>query len=189
MSEENMMTEESKKTVISFIAGLLVGGLLVFIFSEPAANNPTPNATNDSENSQVSATEEVDEMEDVDNETVVASSGTVNTIVPSQVISDGVIVVANQDAGEVVELDSVEFPADAGWIGVRDYENGQMTGLLGVSRFNLSEGLTPDSVRLLRATVAGKTYAVIFYADNGDKTFSLANDAQLTGVMETFEAK
>lgn len=186
MSEENMMTEENKKTVIAFIAGLLVGGLLVFIFSEPAAKNVTSNTTNDNETSEVSADDETEKNE---NKTVEVSNETVNTTAPSRVISDGAIVVADQDAGDTVKLDSVEFPADAGWIGVRDYENGQMSGLLGVSRFNLADGLTPDSIRLLRATVAGNTYAVIFYADNGDKTFSLANDAQLTGVMETFEAK
>ncbi len=186
MSEENMMSEENKKTVISFIAGLLVGGLLVFIFSEPAANKAVPNTTNDNENGEVSVNDEADKA---DEKTVEVSTGTVNTTAPSQVISDGAIAVSDQDAGKVVELDSVEFPADAGWIGVRDYENGQMSGLLGVARFNIEEGLTPDTISLLRATVAGKTYAVIFYADNGDKTFSLANDAQLTGVMETFEAK
>lgn len=188
MSEENMVTEENKKTVISFIAGLLVGGLLVFIFAEPAAVKSLQNSASDNEELEVVKD---DKTTEVDDKTVAVSSGSVNvnTVAPSQVISDGRIVVADQDAGEVVALDAVEFPADSGWIGVRDYANGQMSGLLGVARFNLDEGLTPDSVRLLRATVAGNTYAVTFYADNGDKTFSLANDAQLTGVMETFEAK
>ncbi len=182
-----MMTEENKKTIISFIAGLLVGGLLVFIFSEPPAD-----AVKQSADGSESAVEVSNDQKGADENNKVTASGDVTkpTVPAEVVISDqGAISVADQSAGDTVSLDSVEFPAKAGWIGVRDYENGQMSGLLGVARFNTDEGLLPDSVRLLRATEAGQTYAVVFYSDNGDKTFSLATDGQFSGVMETFEAQ
>lgn len=183
------MTEENKKTIISFIAGLLVGGLLVFIFSEPATDSVKQS------NNEVEQSGEVSEATDGDKTTdegdrVVDRNGAAPTSPAAVIISDkGAIGVIDQRAGNVVKLETVEFPAKAGWIGVREYENGQLSGLLGVARFNTDEGLLPESVQLLRSTVAGKTYAVVFYSDNGDKTFSLATDGQFSGVMETFKVE
>lgn len=182
-----MMTEENKKTIIFFIAGLLVGGLLVFIFSEPPADAVKQSADDSEATASVSDDQEGGE----DSNLVKERQDAVKPSAPAEIAisGKGAITVADQSAGEVVALDSVEFPAKAGWIGVRDYQGGQLTGLLGVARFDTEEGLLPDSVRLLRATEAGKTYAVVFYSDNGDKTFSLATDGQFSGVMETFEAR
>ena len=88
-----------------------------------------------------------------------------------------------------VSLSNVTFPADAGWVGIRDYEGGQLTGLLGVARFNKAENLTPTEVTLLRPTVSGKTYAIVFYSDNGDKVFDLATDAQVDAEVSSFVAR
>lgn len=180
------MSEENKKTIISFIAGLLVGGLLVFIFSEPATE-----MTKQNDDAPVEVAETSNK--DAENKGKEAATDTepVAPEAPAEVIvsNEGAIAVGDQPAGDTVELDSVEYPAKSGWIGVRDYENGQMSGLLGVARFHTDEGLLPESVQLLRSTEAGKTYAVVFYSDNGDKTFSLATDGQFSGVMETFKAE
>ena len=186
MSEQNTMTEENKKTIIAFIAGLLVGGLLVFIFSEPATSEVEVE-NNEPTETEVSTEENMDE--DEDDETIENTSTTSTSGTPSEVTGDGSIDVDNQPAGDVVTLTDVEFPANNGWVGVRDYVDGQMTGVLGVARFSVAEGLTPSSVKLLRSTEAGKTYAVVFYSDNGDKMFSLATDVQLGGAMETFMAR
>lgn len=184
MAEENNMTEENKKTIISFIAGLLIGGLLVFIFIEPATDTVPSDDTNNDEKTEVSNEDEEDAS--TDEVAIVTKEDTKPTPV---VTKDGAIKVDDQSAGSIVTFESVEFPANTGWIGIRDYVDGQMTGLLGVSRFEVSVGLLPSSVRLLRPTVKGSTYAVVFYSDNGDRQFNLATDAQLAGVMETFKAE
>lgn len=191
MAEENTMSEESKKTIISFIAGLLIGGLLMFIFIEPAADTKSPANDDQEQASDTVSDDNTSDEEDANDDNSDEASDDVQDDSDAEpvVTSDGDINVEDQAAGSVVELDSVEYPAKTGWIGVRDYVDGQMTGLLGVVRFDTNVGLAPESVTLLRPTVAGNTYAVVFYSENGDKKFSLATDSQLSGVMETFKAK
>ena len=190
MAEVNNMTEENKKTIISFIAGLLIGGLLVFIFIEPA-KDMTPGEDNDQdEETEMTDDEEMDEENDEKDEAEEVSTPDEEDNTPAPVTTgDGAIEVGDQSAGGTVTFDSVEFPTNTGWIGVREYENGQMTGLLGVARFDTRVGLVPTSVKLLRPTVKGNTYAVVFYSENGDRQFSLATDVQMAGVMETFKAE
>lgn len=180
MSEQINFTEENKKTVISFIVGLIIGGLLVYIFALPT--NDTSTKTNDSDKKSEVSTEKNKSEDEVD------QAPTSSTAV-SPVVRDGSVVVKDQSAGNYVELGNVTFPADEGWVGVRDYENGQLTGLLGVSRFNSVENLYPTGINLLRSTESGKTYAVVFYNDNGDKVFNLATDAQIQTSVTTFVAR
>lgn len=188
MAEQVKITEENKKTIVAFIAGLLIGGLLVFIFSMPQDTaNRTENNNDNDDNGEMTDDNDTDsELDDVD-----APNDTTATSVPSVTLNvgTGAIEVDDQAAGDAVQLKSVTFPADAGWIGVRDYNNGQMSGLLGVARWNKDEGLSPVVVPLVRATEAGKTYAVVFYSDNGDKEFNLATDAQIDSELTTFEAE
>lgn len=182
---ELKMTEENKKTITAFIAGLLIGGLLVFIFTNPTANESDTNEVSESETTQT-----VDEVSD--NETDEdAIDEVVETVTDTPVMDmgDANVELSDQAAGDVVILSDVTFPSEAGWIGVRDYENGQLTGLLGVVRWNQDEGLVPSEVPLLRVTESGRTYAVVFYSDNGDKEFNLADDAQISGVITTFTAE
>lgn len=186
MSEPTTMTEENKKTIIAFIAGLLIGGLLVYIFANPAETKTTNTADKDEATPRVEVNE-VSNNADEDADTVPAIETPDKK--PVVVSGEGSVEVADQAAGMVVNIDSAEFPADAGWIGIRDYQNGQLTGLLGVARWNDSEGLSPKAVPLLRATVAGQTYAAVFYRDNGDRQFNLANDAQFDGILSSFEAE
>lgn len=193
MAEENTMSEESKKTIISFIAGLLIGGLLMFIFIEPAADmKPASDDNQDQETETTNddnSSDEEDDTDAADNNDQAADDAADDSSDEPVVTTGGDINVEDQAASSVVTLDSVEFPAKTGWIGVRDYVDGQMTGILGVARFDTAVGLTPKSISLLRPTVAGETYAVVFYSENGDKKFNLATDSQLAGVMETFKAK
>jgi hypothetical protein len=88
-----------------------------------------------------------------------------------------------------VSLESATFPSDEGWIGVRDYANGQLAGILGVARFSKEQGLIPKEIILQRATKAGSTYAIVFYSESGDRVFSLADDVQAGGVVKSFTAK
>lgn len=186
MSEQVGMTDENKKTIIAFIIGLVIGGILVYVFANPAVDEdatPNRNVAEESERDTDEVENENDDEEDENDR----STSTQSTSV--EVTGEGSLSVNNQPAGNRVAINAVTFPTNEGWIGVRDYVNGQMTGLLGVARWNVEGGLTPNSVNLLRSTVKGNTYAVVFYKENGDRVFNLATDAQMSGVMETFEAQ
>lgn len=188
MSEEIKVTEENKKTIVAFVAGLLIGGLLVFVFSTPATDDSAMKTDSNMDSSDTMQTD--DSMKSSDSmmqDDQMKSDDSMTA--PAMMTGEGSIEVSDQAASKSVMLGSVTFPADQGWIGVRDFENGQLTGLLGVARWNKEEGLVPTSVSLLRSTEAGKTYAVVFYSDNGDKTFNLATDVQVDGALSTFVAQ
>ncbi len=176
--------QEGQKTVVSFIVGLLIGGLLVWAFSGPEVSAPKNDDRDDDETEEVVEGEEMEITEETTDEEKeeVAPVATLP-------VGDGKVVVNNQAAGSVVTLTSATYPVSEGWIGVRDYQAGQLGGLLGVARFSEAQGLVPSGVTLQRATVAGKEYAVVVYTESGDRQFSLADDKQLDSVFATFTAE
>lgn len=180
MSDEK---QEGQKTVVSFIVGLLIGGLLVWAFSGPSVDAPKNDDRNDDETEEVVEGEEMEITEESDEEEEVA------TPAPTLPVGDGKVVVDNQAAGTMVTLTSATYPVSEGWIGVRDYQSGQLGGLLGVARFSEAQGLVPSGVTLQRATEAGKEYAVVVYTESGDRQFSLADDIQIDSVFATFTAQ
>jgi hypothetical protein len=184
MAEENTMTEENKKTIVAFIAGLLVGGLLVFIFGNPgpASEQPVEEERNSTEETdETDENDEADEDEEEDTETPTPAS--------NPTVTGGEVDVDDQPAGRVVVFSGANFPTAEGWVAVRDYANGQLGDILGAARWNKLTALLPTSVRLLRGTTAGNEYAIVFYTENGDRVFSLATDVQMSSVMETFKAE
>ena len=190
MSEEmNQTNQEGQKTVIAFVAGLLVGGLLVWVFGSPSEQAPTDL---DNDNS-APVTEGVDPGS-VASDSNLGSRGDMDSdteVKPfvEASVGAGAITVSDQPAGDVVVLGSVTFPEEEGWIGVREYQSGQLTGLLGVARWSVDQGLIPSEVKLLRSTESGSQYALVFYSENGDREFNLANDVQIEGVVATFTAR
>ncbi len=181
--------QEGQKTVVAFITGLLIGGLLVWVFSSSPESQPTDSKDADTttEESAESNDDKVTAPEVSVNDEVKTES--VNTKgSPEPVEGDGTITVSAQKAGESVSLGETKYPEKHGWVVVRDYANGASGNILGAARYNLDEGLLPTSVGLLRNTEAGKTYQVSFFADNGDKTFSKVDDAPVTGGEATFTA-
>lgn len=192
MSEEEK--QDSQKTVVAFIAGLLIGGLLVWVFSGTPATEQTNSASDDDTQGEVSDnsgnTKTNSTLKATDETTDSTSNETpAETTLPELPVGDASVEVNNQDAGSVVELSAATFPTDEGWIGVRDYVDGQLTGLLGVARYSKEQGLIPETIVLQRATIAGNTYAIVFYSENGDRQFNLAEDVQMGGVMSTFQAQ
>lgn len=175
--------QEGQKTVVSFIVGLLIGGLLVWAFSGPSVDAPKNDDRDDDETEEVMEGEEMEVTEESDEEEEVA------TPAPTLPVGDGKVVVDNQAAGTMVTLTSATYPVSEGWIGVRDYQSGQLGGLLGVARFSEAQGLVPSGVTLQRATEAGKEYAVVVYTESGDRQFSLADDIQIDSVFATFTAQ
>jgi hypothetical protein len=76
-----------------------------------------------------------------------------------------------------------------GWIGVRTYENEQLSNILGVNRFSASQGLIPEAIQLVTPTIPGVTYAIVVYEEDGDFDFSLSGDRQLDVIFDTFTAQ
>lgn len=183
--------QEGQKTIVAFVAGLLIGGLLVWVFGSSPSSQPADQDTEDTQQTQNADDEDENTNEDAnddDDDSDVAPS-TDDDKGPIMQTGDGRIEVSDQAAGFAVELESATFPNDEGWIGVRDYVNGQMGGLLGVVRFSKEQGLVPETVVLQRATEPNKTYAVVFYTESGDREFNLAQDVQVDNVFTTFTAQ
>lgn len=181
MSEQEK--QESQKTVVAFVAGLLVGGLLVWIFSSSPSSNVAPDVTDTDDQTEEAADEdESDGITETESENETAAT-------PQLVTGEGKVVLGDQAAGSVIDFDSVTFPVDEGWIAIRSYTDEKLGNILGASRFSKSQGLVPDSVQLLAPTVPDREYAVVFFTENGDRAFNLANDAQIDGVFATFTAK
>lgn len=176
---EEGIKQDGQKTVVAFVAGLLIGGLLVWAFSGSPENADVENITGDTntEEDTSSPLEDADEdevMDDDDNEDVATETRPVDA--PPVSIGDGTLAVANQSAGEVVTLGALEYPSTDGWIVVHEYTDGVLGNALGAARYSTGEGLLPEEVRLLRVTEAGNDYFVVFYSDNGDKVFDLGDD-------------
>lgn len=191
MAEE--AKQENQKTIVAFAAGLLIGGLLVWVFGGAASPS-----VNTDENGTATNTEEVagDQTQDTTDEEAVDDTSTTSDdeettdeAAPTMQQGDGSASVSNQQAGSTVTLQSATFPSDEGWIGVRDYQNGQLGGLLGVARYSKAQGLIPEEIILQRATQAGNSYAIVFYSESGDRVFSLADDVLIEGVAATFTAQ
>lgn len=185
--QDTTNTTEAQKTVIAFIAGLLIGGLLVWIFGgTPDDSNNTRDTLRDSDVEEV---EVMDEGADEDTADTTSAEATSSREDVSAETGEGSLEVEDQVASTRVAIESAVFPTDEGWIAVRDYTNGQLGSILGATRYSREQGLIPESVGLLRSTVAGNEYAVVFYRENGDREFSVANDVMVSGIMTTFTAE
>lgn len=161
--------QESQKTVVAFVAGLLIGGLLVWVFSlSPEAAAPEVEE-NGGETSDVR-----ENVADVPEDTEVSMDN-------GSEVEAGSFSVADQPAGTEVSLGSdVMYPSGEGWIVVHEEVGGGLGNALGAARYETAVGLLPTSVRLLRATEAGVTYHVVYYGENGDDRFDMRVDTPLT---------
>lgn len=175
--------QEGQKTVVSFVSGLLIGGLLVWAFSgEPREDAPADSAAEDAV-----ATEEAPATTEEAGEAAAEDTKGGDTA-PVMNVGEGALDVSDQAAGSRVALESATFPTDEGWVAVRSYTDGQMGSILGAARYSKEQGLVPTEVVLLAPTVAGREYAVVFFSEDGNREFNLDGDAQLEVGMTTFTA-
>lgn len=184
--------QEGQKTVVSFIAGLLIGGLLVWIFGGSPETKTTP--VDEENNAVTETTDDVAEVTDQEDTVVVATEGgesteEVDVTTPTMNVGEGELVILNQPAGSSVALASATFPQSDGWVAVRSYNNGQLGSILGAARFSEEQGLIPEEVPLLVPTTAGRTYAAVFFTEDGNRDFNLSGDVQVDGIMTTFEVE
>lgn len=183
--------EDSQKTVVSFIVGLLVGGLLVWAFSGSSTQAPKvdENKAGDTKTEET----KTDESKTGEVKTDVKTDTKVPAATPAPVATlptgEGAVKLGDVPAGKTVSISEATFPSKEGWVGVRDYTDGALGGILGVARFSAEQGLVPKEISLLRSTIAGKQYAIVFYSESGDRKFNLADDVQIPKEFATFTAK
>ncbi len=185
---EEQEKQESQKTLVAFVAGLLIGGLLVWVFGgtpEDTTNNV--NGT-DNESSEVETMSE-NNNSNTSNETADSENASETPARPQMQTGEGSVDVTNQQAGMVVTLDSATFPSSEGWVAIRSFPNGQIGSILGAARYSEEQGLIPTEVELLAPTVAGRTYAVTFFTEDGDRKFNPAFDVQMDTEITTFTAQ
>lgn len=180
MSEQEK--QENQKTIVAFAAGLLIGGLLVWIFGGSTHNQKVADKVED-------IPQKTEVVQNTDTKGADVKISEVKTEPKKMTVGEGKVVVADQKAGMKAVLVSATFPTDDGWIGVKDYTNGIAGGLLGVARYSKSQGLIPSEVSFVRPTKAGKEYAIVFYKESGDKKFTSGVDMPIDGVFGTFKAQ
>jgi len=176
--------QDSSKTLVAFVVGLLIGGMLVWAFSGPSADAPQTDMANDA----AEVTEE-GTTADGEDETASESDEATAPAAPALEVGDGAVEVQNQPAGMSVTLDRATYPIEEGWIGVRDYDNGQLSFIKGVVRFSAAAGLVPQDIVLQVPTQPGQEYAVVMFSEDGDNVFNPAGDVQIDQIFATFTAQ
>jgi hypothetical protein len=184
MAEEK---QDGQKTLVAFVVGLLIGGMLVWAFSGPSAQAPMEAGDDESEESAITDVEIVGENGTDDEAATEQESATAPR--EELKVGNGEIVVPNQAASASIELESATYPVSEGWIGVRQFSNDQLGYILGVVRFSESQGLIPSEIVLQQPTTAGNEYAVVIFSEDGDFDFNLAGDVQIDTIFDTFTAQ
>jgi hypothetical protein len=164
--------QQGQKTVVAFISGLLIGGLLMWVFgAEPKKDGAVDVKKDDTKDTVV----EKDAVDGAAKAEVVDASKTEITK-PEVSMTNAAIGVQNQAASKKVTLGDVKFPTDGGWIAVHTMDGETLGPVLGAARYNVETGLLPKEVELLASLTAGDSYAVVFHDDNKDGKYTSAGD-------------
>ncbi len=188
VKNDTQTPQDGQKTIVAFIVGLLIGGLIVWMFSGTPSEAPEETSENNNK-------EELEDNNGVDVENGFETENIEHTDSNGQVddshmeVGDGSVEVNDQPAGDRVTLEAVTFPMSDGWIGVRDYTDRNLGALLGVMRFSESQGLIPQEIILQAPTTAGNDYAIVFYTASDTNQFNLRVNSQIEGVFATFKAE
>ena len=191
MAEE---TQDGQKTLVSFVVGLLIGGMLVWAFSGPTAS--APESVDEDEEAMMSEESTTDEgTESEMSEGEATSPATTAPAAPALKVGSGAIKVSDQPASASIKIDSAIYPISEGWVGVRSYNDDQLGSILGAVRFSESQGLVPENIELVVSTSPGNRYAVVVYTEDGSLNdsgrlwFNLDGDVQIDQIFDTFVAQ
>ncbi len=187
MSEPQVTHDDSQKTVVSFIFGLLIGGLLVWAFMGGDGAAPAEKV----EDAAADKKEQMEEAKEEVKENVEEAKEEVNEAAKKAElpIGEGLKDIGNQKAGMSIAIPNATFPIKEGWVGVRDYSDDRMGPILGVVRFSEAQGLVPSAIVLQRPTIAGKQYAIVYFSEDGDRVFNSATDIQAQTPLSLFTAE
>ncbi len=169
--------QQGQKTVVAFISGLLIGGLLMWVFSaEPKKDNTVEVKTDDTQGAMTEdqSTDTTDTSNVENAAAAAAAAATPKT--PEISMANAGISVANQPAGTMVKLGETKYPVDGGWLAVHTLDGDALGPVLGAARFSVSEGLMPTEIELLANTTKGDKYAVVFHTSDGNRTYSSKTD-------------
>jgi len=184
MAEEQQQ-QDSSKTLVSFVVGLLIGGMLVWAFS-----GPSDHSEHEHDDEIVVSTEVSEDTTDSEvSEDEVTVETTEAPTAPALPVGDGSIMVSDQPASALISLERATYPINEGWIGVRDYNNGQLGFILGVVQFSEAAGIVPENIVLQTPTQPGREYAVVIFESDGVRGFNAAGDVQLGEIYDTFTAE
>jgi hypothetical protein len=112
----------------------------------------------------------------IESDSSIDDEATTTDSVSGSVGIDGVEVsVDDQPAGMTVDVYNLQLDK-VSWVAVREYDNKTLGYTLGAHRLPAGTYAT-DQVDVVRPTVAGKTYAVTIFYDNGDLVFDGKTDA------------
>ncbi len=88
---------------------------------------------------------------------------------------DSMLHANSQAAGSSVTVETRDMPDADVWVAVQEMRSGELSNVLGAARVLPNQEWV--TVPLLRDTVAGVTYAVVLYRDDGDRSFDLYKDS------------
>lgn len=89
--------------------------------------------------------------------------------------ANGMIHANSQAAGSSVTVETRDMPEADVWVAVQELRAGELSNVLGAARVLPNQEWV--TVPLLRDTIAGVTYAVVLYRDDGDRSFDLYKDS------------
>lgn len=97
------------------------------------------------------------------------------------------LLVNDQPASDRVGIASLDAKETL-WVAVREEKNGALGNILGAQKIFIGDKQAAI-VELLRPTVSGGAYRVVFYRDIGDPAFNYREDTIVEGVEGKFTAQ
>ncbi len=153
----------TRRPFVIFAAGVVVGGLLAWSWF-----SAVPESAVVTENTPPAASGSTGEN------SATVPANTSGAALPGAVINNEALVVPSpQDAGLSVAVTNATVSSPT-WVVVYESNNGVRGNALGAALFFPQGGTR--TIKLLRATTAGKTYLIGRHVDNGDKQFSMTLD-------------
>lgn len=97
------------------------------------------------------------------------------------------LIIKDQPASERVGVASFDAKETV-WVAVREEKDGKLGNILGVQKVFIGDKQAAI-VELLRPTISGGAYRVVFYRDIGDPAFNYREDTMVEGLEGKFMAQ